>query len=57
VLQAFRAGLYVCFHRRPDVISELANALLAAGPVLSPAILSLEAIHWRSWGRQYAALA
>ncbi len=30
---------------------------LTAGPVLSPAHLSLEAVHRRGWGSLYAALA
>lgn len=56
-LQTFRVGLYRCFHRRLDALFELADALLAAGPVLSPAHLSLEGIHRRGWGSLYAALA
>jgi len=36
---------------------ELTDALLTAGPVLSPAHLSLEAVHRRGWGSLYAALA
>jgi len=36
---------------------ELGDALLTAGPVLSPAHLSFEAVHRRGWGSLYAALA
>jgi hypothetical protein len=36
---------------------DLTNALLTAGPVLSPVHLSLEAVHRRGWGNLYAALA
>ena len=57
VLHTFRAGLYGCFQRRSDALFELADALLTAGPVVSPAHLSLEAIHRRGWGSLYAALA
>jgi DDE superfamily endonuclease len=56
-LHTFRAGLYGCFPRRSDALFELADALLTAGPVESPAHLSLEAIHRRGWGSLYAALA
>ena len=50
LLQTFRQALYSCFERRAD-------ALLTAGPVLSPAHLSQEAVHRRGWGSLYAALA
>jgi hypothetical protein len=56
-LQSFRADLYTCFPRRSDTLFELSDALLAAGPVLSPVHLSLEAVHRRGWGSLYAALA
>ena len=56
-LQTFRADLYTCFTRRAAALFELADALLTAGPVLSPAHLSLEAVHRRGWGSLYAALA
>jgi hypothetical protein len=36
---------------------DLTDALLTASPVLSPAHLSLEAVHHRGWGSLYAALA
>ncbi len=36
---------------------ELTDALLTAGPVLSPAHLSREAVHRRGWGSLSAALA
>jgi len=53
----FRLALYTCFKRRADALMELTDALLTAGPVLSPAHLSLEAVHRRGWGSLYAALA
>jgi DDE superfamily endonuclease len=56
-LQAFRQALYGCFERRADALMDLTDALLTAGPVLSPAHLSLEAVHRRGWGSLYAALA
>ena len=56
-LQTFRDALYGCFERRADALMELTDALLTAGPVLSPAHLSLEAVHRRGWGSLYAALA
>lgn len=57
VLCAFRAAVHQCFTRRQDALFELGDALLTAGPVLSPAHLSLEAVHRRGWGSVYAALA
>jgi hypothetical protein len=56
-LRAFRHALYDCFERRADALMDLTDALLTAGPVLSPAHLSLEAVHRRGWGSVYAALA
>jgi hypothetical protein len=56
-LPAFRADLYACFGRRRDALFELGEALLSGGSVLSPAHLSLEAVHRRGWGSLYAALA
>jgi hypothetical protein len=55
-LQTFRAAVYACFVQRADALFELSDALLTAGPLLSPAHLSLEAIHRRGWGSLYAAL-
>jgi hypothetical protein len=55
-LQAFRAALYGCLGRRADALFELCDAVLTAGPVPSPAHLSLEASHRRGWGSLYAAL-
>jgi DDE family transposase len=55
-LQTFRDALYGCFERRADALMDLTDALLTAGPVLSPAHLSLEAVHRRGWGSLYAAL-
>ena len=57
VLNAFRVAVYACFRRRADALFELAEALLTAGPVLSPAHLSLESLHRRGWGSVYGALA
>ncbi|WP_287934296.1 NF041680 family putative transposase [Arthrobacter sp.] len=56
-LQTFRLRLYRCFGRRADALMELTDALLTAGPVLSPAHLSQEPVHRRGWGSLYAALA
>jgi hypothetical protein len=57
VLRDFRADLYGCLDSRRDALFELQDALLSSGPVLSPAHLSLEAVHRRGWGSLYAALA
>ncbi len=56
-LRSFRAAVYGCLGPRRDALFELTDALLTAGPVLSPAHLSLEAAHRRGWGSLYAALA
>jgi len=56
-LRAFRADLYTCFERRADALFELMDAVLTAGPVPSPAYLSLEPVHRRGWGSVYDALA
>src|SRR5579863_2345974 len=56
-VQTFRQLLYRCFERRADALMGLADALLTAGPVLSPVHLSLEAVHRRGWGSLSAALA
>ena len=56
-LQAFRADLYACFGHRADALFELCDAVLTAGPVPSPAHLSLEPSHRRGWGSLYAGLA
>ncbi len=56
-LRSFRTGLYACLGLRRDALFELSDALLTSGPVPSPAYLSLEAVHRRSWGSLYAALA
>ncbi len=57
ILRSFRTAVYNCLGARRDALFELADALLTAGPVLSPAYLSQEAIHRRGWGSLYAALA
>jgi hypothetical protein len=49
--------LYRCFEQRADALFELIDAVLTAGPVPSPAHLSLEAAHRRGWGSLYDALA
>jgi DDE superfamily endonuclease len=56
-LRTFRTDLYMCFHRRADALFELNDALLAADPVVSLPHLSLQAVHRRSWGSLYGALA
>jgi hypothetical protein len=56
-LTAWRSAQYAaCGHRR-DALFDLCDALLAAGPVPSPAHLSLQPAHRRGWGSLYAALA
>ena len=57
ILCDFRADLYGCLAQRRDALFELQDALLSSGPVVSPAHLSLEAVHRRGWGSLYAALA
>ena len=44
VLRSFRTAVYDCLGPRRDALFELADALLTAGPVLSPAHLSLETV-------------
>jgi DDE superfamily endonuclease len=53
----FRQAFYHCLTQRSDALFELADALLVAGPIPSPAYLSLEPPHRRGWGSLYAALA
>lgn len=48
-VRQFRTDLYDAFERRTD-------ALLSAGPVPSPAHLSLVPAHRRGWGSLYAVL-
>jgi len=56
-LATFRRSFYECLHRRADVLFELTDAILTAdGAAPSPAHLSLQASHRRSWGSLYAAL-
>jgi hypothetical protein len=56
-LRALRSALYAACGRRRDALFELCDALLAAGPVSSPAHLSLHPLHRRGWGSLYDALA
>ncbi|MFJ2033782.1 NF041680 family putative transposase [Streptosporangium sp. NPDC087985] len=56
-LAAFRQELMGCFTRRSDALFELADAVLAAGPVVSLPHLSLDPLHRRGHGSVYAALA
>jgi hypothetical protein len=56
-LRAFRTDLYACFEQRGDALFELTDAVLTAGPVASPAYLSLEPPYRRRWGSLYDALA
>ena len=56
-LSTFRAAMYTTFERRRDTLFEIVDALLAAGPVLSPPHLSLQSVHRRGWGSLYDALA
>jgi DDE superfamily endonuclease len=55
-LRAFRMALHDCFHRRADVLFELVDALLTAGPVASLPHLSLQAMYRRGWGSLYDAI-
>jgi hypothetical protein len=56
-LAVFRQELMGCFtRRRSNVLFELADAALAAGPVLSLSHLSLDPLHRRGHGGVYAAL-
>ena len=57
VRRDFRADRSACLGHRRDALFDLGDALLSGGPVLSPAHLSLEAVHRRGWGSLYAALA
>ncbi|MFT4052514.1 MAG: NF041680 family putative transposase [Microbacterium sp.] len=58
VLDEFRIGLYECFERRADVLSELVDAITCAtGPVTDLARLSLDPAHRRGHGALYDALA
>lgn len=57
-LRHFRSSLHECFHRRADALFELADAILTAGVVPSPAhLLSLQPSHHCGWGSLYAALS
>jgi hypothetical protein len=56
-LRDFRRAFYQCLGQRADALFELTDALLVAGPLPSPAHLSLEPPHRRGWGSLYAALA
>jgi hypothetical protein len=50
-LCTFRTSLYRCFDRRVDTLFELADAVLTAGVVPSPAHLrSLQPVHRRVHG-------
>jgi hypothetical protein len=55
-LQAFRERLYSPFGRRSDALFELADAILTAGKVPSPAHLSRTPVHRRGSGSLYAAV-
>ncbi|MGB4778367.1 transposase [Microbacterium sp.] len=58
VLDGFRIGLYECFERRADVLSELVDAIACmAAPVTDLARLSLDPAHRRGHGALYDALA
>jgi hypothetical protein len=56
-LQNFRSVFYGCLMQRADALFDLTDALLVAGPIPSPAYLSLQPAHRRGWGSLYAALA
>jgi hypothetical protein len=58
LLPAFRRSLYECLDRRTDALFELTDAILTADAAIpSPAHLSLQPPHRRSWGSLYAALS
>jgi hypothetical protein len=56
-LVAFRSAQHTLCGRRRDALFDLCDALLTAGPVTSPAHLSLQPQHRRGWGSLYDALA
>ena len=56
-LRAFRQEVYQAFGARRDALFDLLDALLTAGPVLSPVHLSLAPAHRRGHGSLYAALS
>jgi hypothetical protein len=56
-LVALRSAQHTICGRRRDALFDLCDALLAAGPVTSPAHLSLQPQHRRGWGSVYDALA
>jgi hypothetical protein len=56
-LRQFRVGVYDRLGMRRDALFELLDAATVAGLVPSLAYLSLPAVHRRSWGSLYAALA
>lgn len=56
-LARFREQMFGCLRKRPDALFELADAVLAAGPVVSLPYLSLEPAFRRGHGMVYQALA
>src|SRR5215469_14305580 len=56
-LIGFRSAQHTLCGRRRDALFDLCDALLTAGPVPSPAHLSLQPQHRRGWGSLYDALA
>ncbi len=56
-LTTWRSAQYAACSGRRDALFDLCDALLTAGPVPSPAHLSLQPAHRRGWGSLYAALA
>src|SRR5215467_11151634 len=56
-LTASRSAQHAACGRRRDALFDLCDALLTAGPVPSPAHLSLQPAHRRGWGSLYSALA
>ena len=56
-LSTLRSAIYNALDRRSDALFDVCDALLAAGPVPSPAHLSLQPGHRRGWGSLYDALA
>jgi hypothetical protein len=56
-LVAFRSAQHAACGRRRDALFDVCDAVLTAGPVTSPAHLSLQPQHRRGWGSLYDALA
>ena len=56
-LVAFRSAQHAACGRRGNALFDVCDAVLTAGPVPSPAHVSLQPQHRRGWGSLYDALA